>query len=84
MASKADRETRLRLYEEFKKLDDQYRKLADKLRPFMLTTSNQAEHEQLLEVGGRLDSKLHELQEAFGVRRVPPSPDSNDGNRKKK
>ena len=74
--SMANREVRLRLYKQFKELDNQYRKLAGKLKPFMLTSSNRVEHEQLLEVGRRLESKLHELQEAFGVKRVPPPPDS--------
>lgn len=67
--SMAERETRLRLYEEYMVLDDKYRELAGKLKPFMFTTSNRAEHQQLVEIGRQLESKLHELQEAFGIKR---------------
>jgi predicted nuclease with TOPRIM domain len=73
----SDRDVRLRLYEEYKALDDKYRKLAEKLKPLMLTSSNSAEHKQLLDIGRQLESKLQELQEAFGIGLVPLPPDAN-------
>jgi len=66
----ADIKVRQRLHKEYIELDDQYRKLLQKLSPMMLTSDNRAEHELLVEIGRRLDSKLQELQEAYGVKRV--------------
>jgi len=70
----ADHQERMRLYGEYKELDDQYRQLAEKLKPFMLTTTNRPDHERLLEIGRKLSRKLEELNAAFGVKRIPPSP----------
>lgn len=72
----ADPETRGRLYGEYIALDDEYRKLADTLKPFAVTAENRAEHQRLLELGGRLEAKLHELQEASVIRRARPAPGS--------
>ncbi len=72
----ADAETRQRLYDEYLALDNQYRQLADRLRPFALTAQNAGEHRRLVEIGEQLAAKLHELQEASRVRRSTPRPDS--------
>ena len=72
----ADADTRGRLYNEYLALDDEYRKLAEKLKPFTVTTDNRGEHQRLWELGGRLEAKLHELQEASMVRRARPAPGS--------
>jgi hypothetical protein len=72
----ADAETRSRLYNEYIALDNEYRKLADKLKPFALTNENRVEHRQLWEIGKSLEAKLHELQEASMIRRATPRPGS--------
>ena len=66
----AERGTRQRLYMEYIQLDDKYRKCLENLQPFTLNMSNRYEFERLLELGGRLESKLRELQEAFGAKRI--------------
>lgn len=68
-----DEETRKRLSAEFKELYTQYKELADRLKPFMLTEKNKNEHLQLLELGRKLDAKHEELLSAFGVKRIPPN-----------
>lgn len=72
----ADTETRRRVYSEYIAIDDEYRKLAEKLKPFTVTAENRAEHQRLLELGGRLEAKLRELQEASAIRRARPAPGS--------
>ncbi len=72
----ADAETRKRLYDEYLALDDQYRQLANRLRPFVMTAENAGDHHRLVEIGERLEAKLHELQETSRVRRKTPRPDS--------
>jgi hypothetical protein len=72
----ADSETRSRLYAEYLVLDNEYRKLADKLKPFTVTPDNRAEHRQLLELGKSVEAKLHELQDASSIRRATPRPGS--------
>jgi len=72
----ADADTRARLYNEYIALDDQYRKLADKLKPFVLTAENRSDLQHLVDLGKQLDAKLQELQEAFNVRRRTPAPGS--------
>ena len=72
----SDSDTRRRLYDEYVALDDEYRKLADKLKPFMVTAENRAEHRSLWEMGRQLEAKLHELQEASIIRRATPAPGS--------
>ena len=66
-----DRETRLRLYKEYTELSNQYQELANKLKPFSLTTKNRDKFNELLHVGDSMDAKYHELLEAFGIRRIP-------------
>jgi hypothetical protein len=68
--SMSDNETKKRFTKEFEELYAQYRKLADKLRPFMLTTENQKEYQQLLELGKKLDAKHEELLAAYGIKRI--------------
>ncbi len=65
----ADSDTRRRLY-------DEYRGLADKLRPCAATAENSRDLRRLWELGEQLEAKLHELQEASRVRRSTPRPDS--------
>jgi hypothetical protein len=72
----ADAETRSRLYSEYLALDDEYRKLADKLKPFTITAENRVGHRQLFDIGRSLEAKLHELQEASNIRRATPRPGS--------
>ncbi len=72
----ADAEIRRRLYDEYLALDDQYRQLANRLRPFVMTAENAGDHRRLVEIGEQLEAKLHELQEASRMRRKTPRPDS--------
>ena len=72
----ADAETRARLYAEYVALDDQYRRLADKLKPFAVTVENRLQHREFWDVGKQLEAKLHELQEASLIRRATPAPGS--------
>ena len=65
----AERGTRQRLYMEYIQLDDKYRDSLEHLAPSMLTHSNRYEFERLIEMGGQLESKLREVQEAFGAKR---------------
>jgi len=64
----AERGTRQRLYLEYIQLDDKYRDYLESLTPLTLNMSNRYEFERLLELGGRLESKLRELQGAFGAK----------------
>jgi len=72
----ADAQTRARLYSEFVSLDDEYRKLADSLKPFEPTAENRADYLRMVDLSQKLEAKAHELQEAFTVRRRTPSPSS--------
>jgi len=72
----ADAETRARLYKEYVTLDNEYRKLADKLKPFELTAENRSDQQRLVDLGKQLGAKLQELQESFNVRRRTPAPGS--------
>ncbi len=72
----ADTDTRRRLYDEYVALDDEYRRLADKLKPFVATAENRADLRRLWELGRQLEAKIHELQEASLVRRSTPAPGS--------
>ena len=64
----AERGIRQRLYMEYIQLDDKYRDYLERLTPFTLNMSNRYEFERLIELGGQLESKLRELQEAFGAK----------------
>ena len=68
----ADRGTRQRLYMEYMELDDKYRDSLEHLTAFNLTLSNRYEFERLIELGERLESKLREVQEAFGAKPISP------------
>lgn len=72
----ADTDTRVQLYDEYLALDNEYRKLADKLRPFTVTPENRSELRRLWDLGRQLETKLHELQEASVIRRATPAPGS--------
>ncbi len=72
----ADPETRARLYNEYVALDDEYRKLGEKLKPFELTAENRQDTIAFFELGTRLEEKLHELQEASNPKRVARRPGS--------
>ncbi len=69
-------ETRARLYDEYLALDNEYRKLADSLKPFVVTAENRVDHRRLVDIGRQLEAKLHELQEASNIRRSTPAPGS--------
>jgi hypothetical protein len=71
-----DTDTRQRLYDEYVLLDDEYRKLADKLKPFAVTAENRADLRRLWELGRQLEAKIHELQETSSIRRSTPAPGS--------
>ncbi len=71
-----DRAARERLYDEYLALDEQYRELAERLRPFEVKTLNRHQHRQLWEIGNQLEAKLHELLEASFVRQATRAPDS--------
>jgi len=72
----ADTDTRGRLYNEYVALDDEYRQLAETLKPFVVTTENRSELRRLWELGNQLEAKLRELQEASLIRRTTPRPGS--------
>ena len=72
----ADAETRARLYAEYVALSDEFRNLADRLKPFATTPESRVQFREFADLAKRLEAKLHELQEASAVRRTTPAPGS--------
>ena len=56
------------LWLEYEQLDSQYRQLAEKLKPFPVTTNNLADYRQLHNLVLTLESTLRQLNEKIGQR----------------
>ena len=73
----AEEETRQRLCKEYEDLYAEFRKLHDKLSPFLCNAVDRAEHEQLRDLGRRLTYKHNEILIQFYPKRTLLPADSD-------